>query len=631
MVAASVPTLAIAAGDGQSAFPGTPFALPLKVHAEDSGVAAGGVGITWTVVSGSATLVPSGVTDAAGDATATVSAGPVPGPVVVTATRQDAPGATVTFGLSVSVLGTLTVVDVDGQTLLAGTPSDPLRVELKNAGGTPIAGATITWATTSGTLSGATSVTDASGIATNALTTAASGKVQVTASSPLATAAAVFNLNGGVSNLPNLGPEQEQVANAIDSLCPALAAIPSPTPAQADLLARCREITDAAGIDPEAALDALDELLTDVAMAQGQAALLALQAQFQNLKARIAALRSGTRGISFGGLAVNTPSGAVSLETLSTAFTAEEEPDAPQGEAGTDFDRWGFFGAGTLGRGEQDPGSVDPEFDYDIEGLTAGVDYRKSDNLVFGGALGITRQDTNLGDGAGKVDTSGWTLSAYGTYYTKDSWYADAVLTVGRNDYALERRIDYTVPLEGGGTSTIGQVARADAGGSLLQAALTAGRDFNRGAWGFGPYAKLLYTRLDFDRITEELDAGAPGFGLGLEVEGRELTSLASVIGGKMTYTHSTDWGVLMPHLQLEWEHEFKDDPSAIEARFLNDPTGTPMFVRGDAIDTDYYRLGLGLSMVLSRGRSGFIYYEHLLGRDGVSQWNLALGLRLEF
>ena len=55
------------------------------------------------------------------------------------------------------------------------------------------------------------------------------------------------------------------------------------------------------------------------------------------------------------------------------------------------------------------------------------------------------------------------------------------------------------------------------------------------------------------------------------------------------------------------------------------------MFVRGDAIDTDYFRLGLGLSMVLSRGRSGFLYYEQVLSRDGVSQYNLALGLRLEF
>ena len=628
---AAVASLAIAGGDGQSALPGTTFAAPLQVLAEDSGTPAAGVGITWTLVSGSATITPAGPTDPTGTASATLTAGAVDGPVVISATRQDAPGATVTFNLTVSALGTLVVVEGDDQTLLAGIPSDPLQVELRDGGGAPVAGATITWSTTAGTLASATSVTDASGIASNTVTTNTVGEVQVTAASPLAGAPAVFALNGGLSNLGGLDPVQQQVVEAIDELCPALAALPSPTPAEADLLARCRELTDAGGIDPDATVIALDELMTDVALAQGQAALLALQAQFQNLKARIAALRSGTRGTSFGGLAVNTSTGPMSLETLASAFTAEDEPEAPAGEAGTDFDRWGFFAAGTIGRGEQDEGSVDPAFDYDIEGLTAGFDYRKSDNLVFGGAFGYTRQDTALPDHGGSVDTTGWTLSGYGTWYTKDSWYADGVVTFGRNDYDLVRHIDYTVPLAGGGTRTIAQTARANAAGDLLQGAFTFGRDFNRGALGIGPYAKLLYTRVSLDAIEEQLDAGELGHGLGLRVEERELTSLASVIGGKLTYTHSTDWGVLMPHLQLEWEHEFKDDPQAIEARFLHDPTSTPMFVRGDAIDTDYFRLGLGLSMVLSRGRSGFLYYEQVLSRDGVSQYNLALGLRLEF
>jgi len=35
--------------------------------------------------------------------------------------------------------------------------------------------------------------------------------------------------------------------------------------------------------------------------------------------------------------------------------------------------------------------------------------------------------------------------------------------------------------------------------------------------------------------------------------------------------------------------------------------------------------------MILSQGRSGFFYYEQVLGRDGYSQYNLGLGLRMEF
>ena len=127
------------------------LAAPLQVLAEDSGTPAAGVGITWTLVSGSATITPAGPTDPTGTASATLTAGAVDGPVVISATRQDAPGATVTFNLTISALGTLVVVEGDDQTLLAGIPSDPLQVELRDGGGAPVAGATITWSTTAGT------------------------------------------------------------------------------------------------------------------------------------------------------------------------------------------------------------------------------------------------------------------------------------------------------------------------------------------------------------------------------------------------------------------------------------------------------------------------------------------------
>lgn len=622
---AAVPALAIASGDGQSALPANAFALPLVVVADNSGVPAAGVGIDW-VLTGDATLVPGGLTDANGQSSATITAGLTPGPLVVTATRQDAPAATVTFNLVVGALGTLDVISGADQTLLANTPSEPLVVRLTDAGGAPIAGATITWSTTAGALDGATSATDANGEASNRVTLGIAGGVEVTASSPLAAAPATISITGALANLAGLDRAGLQVAGALDRACPALQSLPAPSPSQLDLLTRCLELIDAAGIDPGAVVLAIDQLMVDVALVQADAAFATAQSQFQNLKTRIAALRSGTQGTSFGGLAINTPQGPLSLGLLSTALSEGDNP----AEVGADFSRWGFFAAGNVGRAEADPGQVDPAWDNDIEGLTAGVDYRWSDRWVFGGSIGMTRQDTRLPGERGGLETRGWSLSAYGTWYTPDSWYLDGVLTWGRNRYEMQRRISYTLPLAGGGTVSIDQRARSDSDGDLFSGAFTFGRDFNRGGWGFGPYGRLLYTRLDFDPVTETLDAGA-GSGLGLEIRSRQLESLASVFGGKLTYTHSASWGVLMPHLQLEWEHEFRDDPQSLEARFIHDPTATPMVLSGDPLDTDYFRVGLGMSMVLTKGRSGFFYYERLLGKDRTSQYNLALGLRMEF
>ena len=86
-----------------------------------------------------------------------------------------------------------------------------------------------------------------------------------------------------------------------------------------------------------------------------------------------------------------------------------------------------------------------------------------------------------------------------------------------------------------------------------------------------------------------------------------------------------------MPHIQVEWEHEFKDDPYRFQAHFLNDPTATPFVVAGDKLDSDFFRLGLGLSFVVTGGKSGFVYYEKTLGRQGITQDNIALGIRIEF
>lgn len=622
----TVPTLAVAGGDGQNALVGAAYALPLQVLAQDSGAPSVGLGINWSVT-GDATLVPGGPTGATGIATATVTAGTTPGAITITAARADAPAVTATFTLTVEALGTITIVGGDGQTLLAGQASAPLQVELRNAAGVVIAGSVVTWGTSAGSLAGATSTTSGAGIASNTVTVSTAGPVQVTASSPLAAAPVVFNLNGALSSLAGLSEEQQAIAESLDQACPAIAALGTPTPEQQDLLARCQELVNAAGIDPSATIGALDQLMADVALTQANAAFSALQSQFQNLKTRIAALRAGTQGTSFGGLALSTPSGNLSLGMLANALQGEGEP----AEIGADFSRWGFFAAGTIGRGEAEAGSVDPAYDYDIEGLTAGVDYRLNDQWIVGGSFGYTRQDTDLPGERGGLDTRGWSLSAYATWYRADSWYADGVVTWGRNDYEMLRRIDYTLPLAGGGTTSISQVAEADSRGDLLSIATTFGRDFNRGPWGLGPYGRLLYTRVGFDAIEEELIAGLPGSGLGLRIESRDLTSFASVLGGKLTYTHSAPWGVVIPHLQLEWEHEFRDDPQSMEARFLHDPTGSAMLITGDPLDTDYFRLGLGLSMVLTKGRSGFFYYERLVAKDGQSQYSLAVGLRMEF
>jgi len=645
--------IAIVGGNGQIAGPGQSLPQDFVVQVSlPSGVTAirpvngaqthalpslAGVNVQWQVLSGGGSLSLGGntVTDATGRATNHYTLGATPG---LNQVRVIVPGgASVTFSATSANNTALQIVSGNGQALTTNTTSAPLVVLLTN-NGVPVANATIAWSATNATLAAPTSLTDSTGHASNTVKVTIPGPATVTASSNAPPAGPVsFGLNGAIAQLPGLTPQQGQIAHAIDNACPALEKRTNLTPAEQDLLAQCQALSFSAGQDPDQARNALTEMFSNVAFLQTSAALLISTAQFDNIKARIAALRSGTGGAHFGGLAFNTPDGNVPIGAFGDSLLGFADPQkddksdpGKSKEIGSGFDRWGFFASGTFGHGTSDPRQVTPGFGFNTNGLTAGVDYRFSDKFIAGISAGYAKYNANVTAGAGGMDTTGWSLSAYSTFFRQDSWYLDGVVTFGSNNYDINRTIIYTLTTNTG-TTSVNQVATASAGGTTFAGAVTFGRDFSKGGWSFGPYFRGTYTVMNFDNYQEKLLAGAPGNGLGLAIQARDLKSTASVLGAKVNYASSQSWGIVMPHAEVEWEHEFQDSPDSIVAHFINDPTQTPIQVTGDSIDTDFFRLGLGLSFVFTHGRSGFIYYEKTLGRAGITQDNIAIGLRLEF
>ena len=552
------------------------------------------------------------------------------------AARSDDPTATVDFTLSATFSRTIAVVSGANQQGLAGLPlPTPLVIEVKG-NGVPESGVAVDISVASGDASVSGEGPESPKLVR---TTGADGRVSATIvlgptpgpvsvrasvpSSPGVSVTVTVNATELVS-LPNLPDPLRDLGGVVQDSCQAIAALPpgQRTPEQADLLARCQSF---AGADPGQVADALQQLLPDTTVAMTTVAIQGGQAQLDNLKARIAALRSGTQGSRFGGLALASPVGAMPVTGLFDALLGLDETP----EAGTDFDRWGWFLSGTLGRGEAEPGRVSPAYDFDINGLTAGLDYRFSDRWVAGVSLGYTQQDTTLVGSEGSVEAKGYSVSGYATFYRDQSWYSDAVLTWGRNDYDTVRRIRYT--LSGpGGTSTVDQTARGALSGDLTAFTSTIGKDFQAGAWTIGPYGRLLYSRVAFDAGRETLAAGA-GSGLALEIFPGTQTSVASVAGAKFSSALSRDWGILMPHLQIEWEREYRDDPQRVGARFLADPDAQRFSIEGEPIDNSFFRLGAGLSVLFAGGRSGFVYIERVIGKSGFTQTNVALGFRGEF
>ena len=430
-----------------------------------------------------------------------------------------------------------------------------------------------------------------------------------------------------VSTIEGLTPATSAVADAIDELCPNLPSN-STDPNVIDLRARCLELIASADSDGDGVSSALGELFSDVVVVQSEVQQVSTQAQFDNIKTRTESLRAGSRGVDLGGLSMNFGVGQLPLGSLFLGLLQADEGKTP--EVGSDFSRWGFFASGNIGRGKADAGGASSGYDFDIQGLTMGVDYRKSDKLVLGAALGYNQQGNELALRQGSLDTKGWSITGYGTYYRNDSWYTDFSVSLGRNQFEMQRRISYTV-ITPTGTSSVNQVARANSNGSSVSAAASIGRDYSKNGWGFSPYLRTIYSSNRYDAMTETLITGQPGAGLALVINSHDSSSLSSVLGARLTRSHSTNWGVLVPHFEVEWQMEHLTKPSDLEAYFLFDPSRTPFTINGESIDKSFVRVGAGLSFLATKGRSGFIYYEKILAKQRIRQDGIALGLRFEF
>jgi outer membrane autotransporter protein len=600
-----------------------------------------GLTVTWTIVQGNGTLSsPTTTTDPTGRATNTLTLGSNPGTVIVQASAPGFGSLTFTSTALAGVPGgsLFTIVSGNNQALVPNVESQPLVVKLATAGGQGIAGASIQWSVSgsSGTLGSPTTSTDSTGQSTNTVKIILPASYTVTAqvAGHAEIPPVTFTFDNAVANLPQLSAPQISVAHAIDQACPALAAASNLTPKQQDFLARCSEVVVGSGSDPSQVPGALNAMLNNKTQPQTGLADTVIQGQLNNLNIRLAELRQGSTGLSIGGLALNEDGRSLPVSSLGDVFTSyrKDPKESTDDEVGKDFARWGFFATGMIDRGGASANGAGPGFDFSSASLTAGVDYRFNDAFVGGLALGYASNNSDLDANAGKIDVDSYSLNAYFTWYNTSNFYVEGSVVADWLNYDLNRNIAYQIASLDGGVTNVNQTAKASPGGTQYSLSLAFGRDFNRGAWGFSPYVRGIYTHVSLDGFSETMsDPNAAGAGLGTSVDSRSFTSELGVLGGRITRTISMDWGVLVPNALVEWNHEFKNDPQTVVTRFLADPTQTPIFITDNRIDQNYFNLGIGLNAILPQGRSGFLYYEHVAGLGGIHENRLSLGVRIEF
>ncbi len=395
---------------------------------------------------------------------------------------------------------------------------------------------------------------------------------------------------------------QRATAESLNQLCA--------TPSNEVLISQCNNLLS---LDDTQLSDALNQIVPDEVTAQGTNSIKVTTTQLSNVRARLASLRNGPPKTRFAMKGVML---AMNGDSLPAGLLADSS-DFGSGLSSLIKDsRLGLFVSGRINFGEKDSTSRESGFDFQTQGITAGLDYWYNSKLVLGGALGYAKTDSDFNANGGNLDSTAHSASFYGSYYLREDAYVDWIATYGSNDFSTRRTIIYS------GTNTATQ---GDTSGSQLGLSSTATIDYRFGKLLISPYMRVDYVNANIKGYRE-----TGGSGLALAIEKQNTKSFATALAIRASQAISQRWGVLVPSAYAEWEHEFKDDDRLITARFVEDPSAA-FSIRTDVPDRDYFKLGAALSATFPRGKSAYISVATVAGQDTITSSTIDLGARMEF
>jgi uncharacterized protein with beta-barrel porin domain len=340
--------------------------------------------------------------------------------------------------------------------------------------------------------------------------------------------------------------------------------------------------------------------------------------QQSNIASRMSQVRAGATN-SLAGLSITAGGKNLPLDML--GYLSEQNDPDSKDNIDQLFSPWGFFITGQITTGDYAYGDASDEgFDFDTQGITAGVDYRLNNKTVIGIALGYSDFDSEVNTGA-TVESKAITFSAYGSFNVTDNFYIDAKASFGSPDFDQQRSVNFTLQ-----NNQTDQVAIGETDGSQQSFVITSGYQFNKNGWQFTPSISAEYNQSEIDAFVE---TGAGDFSVGYSEQNFETTRFTA--GFQANKAISLSKGILIPSIGYHYIHENQSGDDVILMRVANMPAGEFFESPTGFNDNDYSTLDLGLTFVTSNGKQAFIQYSKAIGWEGFDKQTINLGARFEF
>jgi len=244
-------------------------------------------------------------------------------------------------------------------------------------------------------------------------------------------------------------------------------------------------------------------------------------------------------------------------------------------------------------KGDRTAGGGANGYEYDLNGISVGLDRRLGDRLVAGVNVATARNEVKADLDMSNSDIDSTYASLYGDYFDR-RLYVNGALSYGKNDYDTRRNIVV------GPTTT---PVSSNHGGTLLAATAGVGYYLRAGAWWLDPFASLQYARLREDGFTEA------GSGAGLIVADRTTNALVSTLGARVSRIIESGGGSWIPQASLAWTHDYGIDEHLVAASYVDAPEAV-FSISGEPIDRNGAAIGLAIAYRTGEGLTTLLGYR---------------------
>ena len=284
---------------------------------------------------------------------------------------------------------------------------------------------------------------------------------------------------------------------------------------------------------------------------------------------------------------------------------------------------WGMFVDANGIFANATSGNMLPGYNAQSGGITAGLTYKWNENFASGIYCGyqgtyakMGANGSGLGTGSILIDNA-VRFGVFGTYGQKDGkgFYGNALAGGAYHNYQATRVIQYT---------GVNRTANSAPGAGELDTMLATGYDVKKGNLTFGPMASLQYTYLGVNGVNE---TGAQS--LDFNSGGWNSSSMLSSVGAHAAYNWQAGKNILViPQLSLSWQHEFLQNPYAINGSI----GGSPSFSNTSATGIrDYLYTGVGFTVEFAKKWNTSFFYNAAAGNSDLQSQNIFWSAGVKF